>query len=180
MKSIKEEILCAGSGGQGIILMGRLLAYAAMKSGYDVSWIPSYGAEVRGGTAYSMVRIQKGIIANPVVSNPNSCIIMNKPSLLRFIGNVQPKGLVLIDSTDIIGIPERKDLDIRKIPFTKIAADLGDVRSANMIAAAAYNKIKKLFSLENLIESLPFIFPNKTDLIGFNENALRKGSEIEV
>ena len=96
--NIKEEILCAGYGGQGMMLMGRLFAYAGMNLGYNVTWMPSYGAEVRGGTAHSMVRIQKGKIANPRVTRPTICIVMNKPSLLKFSKriNISPEELDLV------------------------------------------------------------------------------------
>lgn len=176
---IREEILCAGFGGQGMMLMGKLLAYAGMNSGYNVTWIPSYGAEVRGGTAHSMVRIQKGKIANPRVVRPTSCIVMNEPSLLKFSKKVKPKGLLLIDSSQVDGIPKIKNIDIKKAAFTKIAISMGDKKVANMIAVGAFNKIKNLFSIEELIRPLPEVFKGKENLIAVNEEAIKAGSNIK-
>ena len=173
--NIKEEILCAGYGGQGMMLMGRLFAYAGMNLGYNVTWMPSYGAEVRGGTAHSMVRIQKGKIANPRVTRPTSCIVMNKPSLLKFSKRIKPKGLLLVDSSQIDNISMLKNINVKKAPFTKIAISLGDKKVANMVAAGAFNRIKGLFPIEELVKSLSFIFRNKEDLIPLNEKAIREG-----
>jgi len=172
---IKEEILCAGYGGQGMMSMGRLLAYMGMNLGYNVTWMPSYGAEVRGGTAHAMIRIQKGKIANPRVTKPTICVVMNKPSLLRFSKTVKPKGLLLVDSSQIDDIQLIKNIDVEEEPFTKIAVSLGDRKIANMVAVGALNRIKKLFPLEELIKSLSFVFRNKEDLIPLNEKAIREG-----
>ena len=177
---IKEEILCAGYGGQGMMLMGKLLAYAGMNMGYNVTWIPSYGAEVRGGTAHSMVRIQKGKIANPALSKPTICIVMNKPSLAKFAKRVRSQGLLLIDISDIDIIPEIKNVTIRKASFTKIAQKMGNKKVANMLAIGALNRIKNLFPIDELVKSLPFIFKDKNDLIPLNEKALREGHNIKV
>ncbi len=177
---MKEEILCAGYGGQGMMLMGRLFAYTGMNLGYKVTWMPSYGAEVRGGTAHSMVRIQKGEIANPRITKPTTCIVMNKPSLLKFSKKVKPKGLLLVDSSQVDDIPTVKNINVKKAPFTKIAISLGDKKVANMVAAGVLNKIKGLFPIEELIKSLSFVFRNKEDLIPLNEKALREGYNIKV
>lgn len=180
MKLIKEEILCAGYGGQGMMLMGKLLAYTAMNAGYNVTWIPSYGAEVRGGTAHSMVRIQKGNIANPAVRKPTICVVMNQPSLSKFLPTVRPDGLLLVDSSMVDGIPKAKNILIKEAPFTKIAQDLGDKKAANMVAAGLLNKIKGLFPIEELIKSVSFVFQNKKELISINEKALREGYNIGI
>lgn len=181
MKPINEEILCAGHGGQGIMLMGRLLAYAGMHSGYNVTWIPSYGAEVRGGTAHSMIRIQTGKeISNPIITNPTTCIVMNKPSLLKFSKRVQKKGLLLIDNSQVDSIPSVKNIVIKKAPFTKIALQLGNKKVANMIAVGALNKIKEFFPIEELIRHLSFMFQKRPDLIPINEKALCEGYHLSV
>jgi len=181
MKKIKEKILCAGHGGQGIMSMGRLLAYAAMNMNYEVTWIPSYGAEVRGGTAHSMIRIQtRGKICNPVVLQPTSCIVMNKQSLKKFIGRIAPRGLLLVDSSEIDSIPTHENIVIRKAPFTKIALQLGNKRVANMVAIGALNKIRKLFPLQELIKCLPQVFPRKANVININKKALEEGYSLVI
>ena len=175
---MKEEILCAGSGGQGMMLMGKLLAFSGMNAGYNVTWIPSYGAEVRGGTAHSMVRIQKGKIADPTVIYPTICIVMNKPSLAKFAKRVKLNGLLLIDSAQVDSIPDIKNICIRKAPFTKIAMDMGDKKVANMLAVGMLNKVKALFPLDELVKALSFIFKDKPELISINEKAIRAGYDI--
>jgi 2-oxoglutarate ferredoxin oxidoreductase subunit gamma len=180
MKNIRESIICAGSGGQGIVLMGKFLAYAAMQSGYHVTWIPAYGAEVRGGTSYSMVRIQNDEIANPVIAKPNSCIVMNEPSMIKYIKVVEKKGLFLVDSSTVSVIPKNKDIDIKSAPFTKEALALGDKRAANMVAIGAFNKIKGTFTMDALISSLPFIFKDNAKAISLSEKALKIGSDIKI
>jgi len=182
---MNEEILCAGFGGQGIMVMGKLLAHAAMNAGYHVTWMPSYGAEVRGGTAHSMIRIHKYDVASPVVRYPTSCIVMNKPSLIKFSKRVKSGGLLLVDSSkisddDIRKAASLKNIIIKKAPFTEIAARLGEKKTANMVMVGAFNKIKKLFPIEELIESLSFIFQNKTDLIAVNQKAMRDGYSMEI
>lgn len=176
MKRLKEDILCAGQGGQGIMVMGRLLAYAAMNAGYHVTWIPSYGAEVRGGTAHSMIRIRsKGEISNPVVSSPTICIVMNKPSLFKFIGRVRPNGILFIDSTEMDFSPKARSISIKKMPFTKMAIRIGDKRAANMIALGAMNKVTGLFSEPLLSRCLSFAFKGRHDVLELSRKALQYG-----
>jgi len=181
-----EEILCAGYGGQGIMVMGRVLACAAMNSGYKVTWMPSYGAEVRGGTAHSMVRIHSDSIASPVVKYPTSCIVMNKPSLLKFSKRVKPHGLLLIDSSKISdgdieqAVSCLKNIHIKKAPFTEIAMRLGEKKVANMVIVGAFNRIKKLFSIEELIKALFYVLRDKDELIAINEKAILHGYNMEI
>jgi len=161
--------------------MGKLLAYSAMNMGYNVSWIPSYGAEVRGGTAHSMIRIEKNKkISNPVVSNPNTCIVMSEPSMVKFMVRIKPKGLLLLDDTRIGSVPKRKDIMIKRAPFTEMAQKIGDRRVANIIAIGALNKIKSLFPLKELVKCLPLIFQKKQGLVTINERALAEGYALEL
>lgn len=176
MKQINEEFLFAGYGGQGIMLMGKMLAFTAMNLGYNATWIPSYGAEVRGGTAHSMVRIKTNEkIANPSVGRPSICIVMNNPSLAKFIGLIKPGGLLIVDTTEIGHVPNREGIEIKKIPITKYAAELGDKRAANMIALGFLNKEKEFFPLNEFVKNLKYIFPNKKELLEINTAALEKG-----
>jgi len=179
MKIRNEEILCAGHGGQGIMLMGKLLALTAMNIGYEVTWIPSYGAEVRGGTAHAMIRIRdKEKIANPVVTHPGICVVMNRPSLAKFICRVKPGGLFVADSSNIPEIPSAKGVTVRSAPFEKIALGLGDKRAANMVALGMMNGLKGLFPLERLKEGIKYVFAGKESLLAVNMKAIDEGDAL--
>ena len=171
-----EQIICAGFGGQGIMLMGKVLAEAGMKEGYEVTWLPSYGAEVRGGTAHSMVHISRETIASPTVSKPSTCIVMNKPSLTKFIDRTRKGGLLIVNTSMVDGIPKRNDIKIIEIPLTKLASELGNIKVANMIAVGAFVGLKKIFSLKNVLEILEKTFSGK-DLISINKKAIESGYE---
>ena len=134
---MKEEIIFAGFGGQGIMLMGKALSYAAMNNGKHVTWMPSYGAEVRGGTAHSMVIISDEIIASPVVKEPSMCIVMNRPSLQKFETKVKKNGFLIVNKSLIDIDAERKDIDILNIPATSMASELGNLKVANMVMLGA-------------------------------------------
>jgi len=181
MRKVDEAILCAGHGGQGIILMGKMIAYSGMQTGYQVTWIPSYGAEVRGGTAHSMVKIRsEGTIANPIVAEPTIAVIMNKPSLVRFAKSVKPGGLLIVDSSEIKEMPKLKGVTIVTMPFTAIAERLKEKRAANMVALGALLKIKHFFPMKELVQCLELAFPGKLELIELNIKALNEGYGIDI
>ena len=174
-KKYCEEILCAGFGGQGIMFMGKLLAQAALMAGRYVTWMPSYGAEVRGGTAYSMVKISKKEIASPVVINPDMLVVMNRPSLIKYAGTLKD-GSILLANLSLTGEPyKRKGITAVNIPMTGIASKLGDIRCANVIAVGALVKRSKMLSLANVLGALNLIMGNKKELFFLNKNALEKG-----
>ncbi len=170
-----ERILCAGHGGQGIMSMGKVLTYAGLTAGYNATWLPSYGAEVRGGTAYSMIRMNGGYIANPVVRIPGSCIIMNQPSLDKFAKKVKKGGVLLFDSSLNPDCIKRKDLTIKTAAFKDIALNLGNIKVANMVALGSFAKLKTFLSLKSLEEAVKVFFKNKQHLIDLNIEALKKG-----
>jgi len=175
---MREEVVSAGFGGQGIMLLGKLLSLCAMKEKKEVTWMPSYGAEVRGGTAHSMVIVSSKEIASPVVSQPTTCIIMNRPSFVKFKDKVKKGGLLLINSSLVKDKFEKKGISVLKIPATEIANKLGNERVANMVILGAYLKEKGTVSLEAAISCLKEIFASKSEkLIDLNERALRKGWE---
>lgn len=176
---MQEKIIFAGFGGQGIMLMGRLLAQAACLEGKQVTWMPSYGAEVRGGTAHSMVIISDREIASPVISKPTSCIVMNNPSSIKFERKIMPKGLMILNSSLARSKPTRRDINIVKLPLTKIATDLGSVKVGNMVALGAYVAIKKTVPLKQLIDALKSVLPARHhNLLPLNEKALREGAKM--
>lgn len=176
---MREEAIFAGFGGQGIMVMGKLLAWAAMREGFKVSWMPSYGAEVRGGTAHSMVVVSDDMIPSPVVSAPSACVVMNRPSRDRFEELTKPNGTLVMNTTLIDKQITRNDINILKIPLTEIATKLGNVRCANMIALGALNAALKIVSLKALMESLKEVIPPyRHSLLPINEEALREGAKL--
>lgn len=175
---MREDIIFAGFGGQGIMLMGKVFSYAAMNQGKFVTWMPSYGAEVRGGTAHSMVIVSDSPIASPVVKEPSICVVMNKPSLQKFENKIKQKGSLVINRSLIEINPERTDIDVLEIPATDIASGLGSSRVANMVILGALLAKRNILPVESLIGSLKDVIPDSHhDMIPLNEKAIRKGYE---
>ena len=170
-----EKITCAGFGGQGIMMLGKLIAYSAMRKGLNVTWMPSYGAEVRGGTAHSMVVLSDEEVASPIITSCSTAIIMNKPSLDKFLMKIKKNGLLILNSTLASGSIKRKDINVLKIPMTEMAHALGNVRIANMIAFGAFMKQKPLFSREIAEKGISIAFAKDKKLVALNIKALEKG-----
>jgi 2-oxoisovalerate ferredoxin oxidoreductase beta subunit len=168
------QIKAAGFGGQGILLLGIGIAQAGMLEGYEVSWIPSYGPEMRGGTANCHIQISDKAIGSPLVEFPTVLIAMNRPSLEKFEKNVQPGGLIVYDSSLIDVEPFRKDLEILKIPATKIADDLGNTRIANMVILGALVGYTQFLNKHTISETLNLII-NRKRLIEINRKAVEHG-----
>jgi 2-oxoglutarate ferredoxin oxidoreductase subunit gamma len=178
--SFHEEVIIAGFGGQGIILAGRLLAQTAMKAGKEVTFMPSYGAEMRGGTANSMVIIADEPIASPLVSTPDSAIIMNKASLNKFAPRVKAGGLLIMNSSLIDTEPQPDEsIDVLAVPADDIAVELGSQKSANMVAIGAYLQRRGLFGPDAAAESLANVLAKRYHkTLPVNTDALRKGAEF--
>lgn len=186
--SFYEEVIIAGFGGQGIILAGRLLAQTAMKAGKEVTFMPSYGAEMRGGTANSMVIIADCAIASPLVTRPDSAIVMNKASLNKFAPRIKNNGLLvmnssLIDPAAFLRKQEAGDvdesIDILAVPADGIAVELGSQKSANMVAIGAYLQKRGLFTPDAAVESLPDVLAKRYHkTLPVNTEALRRGAEF--
>lgn len=176
---MREEIIIAGLGGQGIMFTGTLLAQGAMEEGLQVTFFPSYGAEMRGGTANCSLIISDEEIGSPVVAHPSSCLILNRPSLDKFERRMREKGLLIVNTSLLDREVERKDLEIVRVPATETAIELGNVKVANMVILGAYLKKKKILSFEKVVRSLPKVLGGeKKDLLGVNEKALEKGREL--
>ena len=175
---MREEIIMAGSGGQGIMFAGTLLAHAAMEEGLNVTYFPSYGAEMRGGTAKCTVIISDERIGSPVVANPSTLLAMNESSLQKFAPEVKRNGLIIVNSSlskKGVGID---DVEVLNIPATELAEKLGDKKVANMVILGAYIKKRKVVSLERTMESLGKVLgEGRENLIKLNREALRKGEE---
>ena len=175
-----EEVIIAGFGGQGILLAGRLLAQTAMKAGREVTFMPSYGAEVRGGTANCMVVIADEPIACPVVGRPDSLIIMNKASLNKFAPRLKDGGLLVMNSSLIDEQPQLTDtIEILAVPANDLAVELGSLRSANMVAMGAYLQSKGIFSTDAAARCLPDVLARRYHrTLPVNTEALRRGTEF--
>jgi 2-oxoisovalerate ferredoxin oxidoreductase beta subunit len=168
------EIKIAGFGGQGILLMGAALAQAGMLEDYHVSWLPSYGPEMRGGTANCVVHIKQDEIGSPLVQHPTVLIAMNRPSLEKFEPDVIPGGLLIYDNSLIDIEPEREDIEIVPIPATKMADDLGITRIANMIIMGAYIGYTGVLNRTTLYKSMETAIKRK-QFMELNRKALDKG-----
>ncbi|MFW5980833.1 MAG: 2-oxoacid:acceptor oxidoreductase family protein [Halanaerobiaceae bacterium] len=176
---MKEEIIIAGFGGQGVMSMGKILAYAGMKEEKEVSWIPSYGPEMRGGTAHCTVTISDKKIPSPMSSNPDTIIVMNFPSLKKFTSRVKEKGLLLLNSSLIDTSVKREDVTVIEVPANNIARELGSNKIANMVMLGAYIGEKKLVNIETIKVALKEVLPERRhNLISVNKKALEKGKAL--
>lgn len=174
---INEKIICAGFGGQGVMLIGQLLAYSGMMEEKQVSWLPSYGPEMRGGTANCNVIVSDEPVASPVITNDATCaIVMNLPSLEKFEASVEEGGKILINSSLIEKKAGRNDIKAYYVPANDIAIDVGNDRVANMVMLGAYLKLTEIVKPETIIEALKKIFGDKkAHLIDVNKTALSQG-----
>jgi 2-oxoglutarate ferredoxin oxidoreductase subunit gamma len=168
----------AGFGGQGVLSMGLNLAQAAMMEGKHVTYLPSYGAEVRGGTANCTVVISDEEIASPVASAPEFVVAMNKPSLVRFQNQIQSGGVLLVNSTLVDAELSRGDIDVVKVAAGEIADKLDSPKSANMVMLGAFIKKSNLVSINTVIEELKNTLKKKEKLIAINEKALMAGYNL--
>ena len=172
------KAIFAGFGGQGVLSMGLNLAQAAMLEGKYVTYLPSYGAEVRGGTANCTVAISDEEIASPVASSPEFIIAMNQPSLVRFQNQIQSGGLFFVNSSLIEAEISRDDIDVISVPANSIAENLGSPRSANMVMLGVFIKKSNLVPLSSVIEELRDTLKNKQKLIAINKQALMAGYDL--
>ena len=168
----------AGFGGQGVLSMGLNLAQAALLEGKNVTYLPSYGAEVRGGTANCTVAVSDEEIASPVASSPDFIVAMNQPSMVRFQNQIQSGGVLFINSSLIETEISRGDVDIIKVPANSIAEQLGSARSANMVMLGAFTKKSNIVSISSVIEGLKSALKKKQKLIAVNTEALMAGHDL--
>ncbi len=172
---MQTEVMFAGFGGQGILLIGKILAHAAMHQGYEVAWIPSYGPEMRGGTAYCTVVISDRLIGSPIIKNPSHLVAMNRPSLEKFAPVVKPGGVILVNSSLIPVESGRDDVDELRVPTNEIALEVGSVKAANIVAIAAFVARSKIVDFEVLRESVKEEFAAKQKFIPMNMEAMDRG-----
>ncbi|MGB2960417.1 MAG: 2-oxoacid:acceptor oxidoreductase family protein [Bacteroidota bacterium] len=174
-----HELLIAGFGGQGVLSMGMTLAYAGMVEGKEISWMPSYGPEMRGGTANCIVIVSESKISSPIVTSFDSVAALNQPSLDKFEHAVKPGGLILFESTSIIHPPTRADIQTIAIPASDEAVRLKNRKTMNMIVLGAFLERTRLVQTESVMKALRNVLPERYHhLLPLNEQALRRGMEL--
>ena len=173
-----EEIIIAGFGGQGVLSMGKILSYSGIMQDQEVSWMPSYGPEMRGGTANVTVIISDERVSSPVLTEFDTAIILNQQSMDKFEESVKPGGYMLYDPNGITRHPERKDINIFKIEGAKLAAEMGNTKIFNMVVLDADLKMRPIVKLENVILGLKKSLPERYhSMIPLNESAIKEGME---
>lgn len=172
-----HKIICAGFGGQGVMSMGRLLAYTGMLNGLEVSWLPSYGPEMRGGTANCHVIVSPHAVGSPVIAqDATAALVMNLPSLRKFEHELVANGLLVVNTSLIAAKTERTDLRVVDVPANQIANELGNLKIANMVMLGAFLAATGLFSVDQTTEALGKVFgPKKGDMLPLNREALERG-----
>jgi len=172
---MQKEVVFAGFGGQGVMIAGQILAATAMEEGYNVVWLPSYGPEMRGGTANCIVVISNDPIASPIIPRPVAAVVMNNPSLERF-GPALVKGGIMVINSSLVNIPfDRDDILQVKIPANDIAMELGSGKAANMVMLGAYVGAAKAVNFDNLQKFVAKKFAKKAQFVELNKKALEAG-----
>lgn len=176
-----QEVIIAGFGGQGVLSMGQMLVYAAMLEGKEVSWMPSYGPEMRGGTANCIVIVSEARISSPIVSKFSSAIVLNQPSLDKFVEKVLPGGLLIYERSTIICPPARTDIEVLIIPAIDEAHRLTSKQVANVVLLGAFLERRPIVRPENVILALRKVLPkHRQHLLPVNEQALMRGKELAI
>ncbi len=176
---MQTEIIISGFGGQGALFAGQLLAYAAMDEGRHVTWIPSYGPEMRGGTAHCTVIIADEEIGSPLVRHPQAAIVMNLPSLDKYEALVAPGGVLVVNSSMMSRSPSRADIRIIEVPANTLAEEIGSPRLANIVLTGAMLAATGALPLEALERALAAHLPERhRKLLGANQQAIRRGAEL--
>jgi 2-oxoglutarate ferredoxin oxidoreductase subunit gamma len=175
---MQNDVIMAGFGGQGILLIGKVLAYAGMNEGKEVSWLPSYGPEMRGGTCNCTVVISDRPVGSPVINSPRAVVAMNLPSLDKFEPALRPGGVLLINASLISRDARRDDVTEIRVPANEIANELGNPRGANMVILGAYLGATNAVSLDQVEKVVRESFAAKPSLVEANLEALRKGYAI--
>src|SRR5512137_2402014 len=172
------EIILAGFGGQGVLLIGKLLAYAGMKAGQEVTWMPAYGPEMRGGTCNCTVVLSSRQVGSPITKSPHGLIVLNLPSLDKFEATVRPGGVIVVNTTLVTRLPKRTDVTVVPLACNDIAQECGTPKAANMVALGAYLGATGLADLSKVKDVLADTFASRPKLIGVNQACLDRGYEI--
>lgn len=176
-----HEVLFAGFGGQGVLSMGMTLSYAGMIEGKEISWMPSYGPEMRGGTANCIVIISKSPISSPIVTTFDSLIALNQPSIDKFEKSVKPNGILLYDSGNVIIPPTRTDLTIVPVAAEVEAQRMGNLKIKNMVMLGAFLGVCQVVTVASVVKALEHVLPERYHhLLEINRKALERGEEIII
>lgn len=176
---MKNEILISGFGGQGVLSMGKILAYAALMEGKEVSWMPAYGPEQRGGTANVTVIVSDEPISSPILSTYDTAVLLNQPSLSKFESCIKPGGTLIYDPNAICEPPTRQDINVYQIPATDTAIEMKNTKGFNMIVLGGLMKALPIVTLDNVLKALRKTLPERHHhLIPLNEEALKRGMEV--
>lgn len=176
---MKKEIIISGFGGQGVLSMGKILAYSALMEGKNVTWMPAYGPEQRGGTANVTVIISDETISSPIVNEFDTAIVLNQPSLEKFESMVKPGGTIIYDSHSIIDPPTRKDINIYRTDAIMDATRTGNHKVFNMLVLGGLIKTSGIVSIDDVLQGLRKTLPERHHkLIPLNEKAIKRGMEI--
>jgi len=174
-----EEILIAGFGGQGVLSMGKILAYSGIMQDMEVSWMPSYGPEMRGGTANVTVILSEERISSPIIRVFDTAIILNQQSMDKFEKSVKPGGTLIYDSNGITHHPTRADISIYRVDAAEEAAKMESTKTFNMIVLGGFLKVRPVVKLEKVLLGLKKSLPERYHhMIPMNEKALMRGMEI--
>lgn len=173
---MEKRIIIAGSGGQGILFLGKVIAYAAMKQDKEVTWFPSYGAEIRGGTANCMVTVSDELIGSPIIKNADYLIALNDASFKKFINRVTKDGFIMYDSSIIKNSNIIENIKIFPVEASKEASLIANPKLANMILLGAFIKISNFINIDNVLTSLDEIIPSKRkELLETNKKLILRG-----
>ena len=173
---MKEELIIAGFGGQGVLSMGKILAYSGVIQDKEVTWMPSYGPEMRGGTANVTVIISDKRISSPILNMCDTAIVLNQQSMDKFESKVKPGGILLYDPNGISRHPERKDINVYSIAAADLANDSGISKAFNMVVLGAFLQLKPILEMENIIKGLKKSLPERYhNLMPMNEKAIQLG-----
>lgn len=176
---MKEEIIISGFGGQGVLSMGKILAYAGLMEGKEVTWMPAYGPEQRGGTANVTVIVSDEKISSPILSQYDTAILLNQPSLDKFQPKVKSGGTIIYDSFGILEKPSRQDILSYHIDAMNTAAELKMMKTFNMMVLGGFLKLHPIVKIESVMKALKKSLPERHwNLLPMNEDAIRKGMEI--
>jgi 2-oxoglutarate ferredoxin oxidoreductase subunit gamma len=176
---MQEEVIVSGFGGQGALFAGQLLTYTGMDEGYHVSWIPSYGPEMRGGTAHCTVILSDDDIGSPIIREPTICIVMNPPSMDKYEPLVKPGGLLVVNTTLVRRRATREDIQVVYVPANELAAELGNVKMANVVLLGAMLGTRPILPLESIKRTLDEHIPvRRRQIIEPNKRALNRGVEF--
>ena len=175
---MQTEVIMSGFGGQGLMMIGKLLAYSGLEEKKEVTWLPSYGPEMRGGTANCTVVVGDKPIGSPLITSPKAAVVMNQPSLEKFAPMLRKNGILVINSSMIPINSDRDDLRIFRIKANDIAAEMGNRRSANLVMLGAYIGMEEAVSHKTILKAIEKTFAKKPQFIEVNCNTFMKGYEL--